>query len=930
MATSVPRRSAIAAPDATGPTALARALVPQVRHLQHRVAAHLEPATPWARHLTVALRAVAPDLSRRALPGVVAEAATIGLFALRCLHAAPRGSFARPTRSADLPPAAPAAVRLLVPLLVEPSPLVDDLDAMAAHFAGQDLHTPAWLDAGPPLVHFHEHLVAALHPTRRAARGVFYTPAPVVEAMVAQVDARLRASFGLPLGLADPSPWSEVAAHLGRSVPAGIDPAHPFVGVLDPSVGTGAFLAAVVRRVHRTSMAAWAHHSAPDRQARWQSHVHHALLPNLHGVERSLPALLVAHLHLGHTLAATGATVGEGPALVCADTLAAPPPDAPARHSAPVTVLLGNPPYGRHGQQPDAPHPGGWIQSGRPTWRDGRPPLDDYAAPVRATGEGRHLKSLYNLYVYFWRWATWRVLEQGACLGVVSLVTAASFLRGPGFSGMRAHLREVADGLDVLDLEGDPRGTRASENVFDIAVAVCITTAWRAGRPRETAQVRFARVSGTRADKLAFCTTLARGAPVSWQTVEPAGTAPLLAVGTTPYTTWPRVTDLFPWQHSGVQYKRTWPIGPTPEVLARRWRALLAHPDRAGAFHETRARRIDRSVRPLPPSTTPAPPLATLPRDAPPPPCRPYAARSFDRRWALVDARLGDRLRPPLWAVSGPHQLYLSSLLTGTLGPGPAATVSAHPPDLHHFRGSYGGKDVIPLWRDAHGREANVTPGVLDVLGRHHGRPPSAPDLFAYTYAVLAQPAFTARWSAALRVPGPRVPLSADPTLFRAGVVHGRELLARHTRGSFTERPAQARRPGAARVRTPMPTALPDAWHYDPIHAQLHVGTGTIGPVPAAVVDLAVSGLGVLASWLDHRMQRRSGRRSSPLDAVRPAGWSPALTDELLELLDVLAWTVATYPTLAAWLHAVEAGPLVPARDLPLPPDAARRPPQVR
>ena len=43
-------------------------------------------------------------------------------------------------------------------------------------------------------------------------------------------------------------------------------------------------------------------------------------------------------------------------------------------------------------------------------------------------------------------------------------------------------------------------------------------------------------------------------------------------------------------------------------------------------------------------------------------------------------------------------------------------------------------------------------------------------------------------------------------------------------------------------------------------------------------------------------MKSRSGRKSSPLDEIRPAGWTAALTTELLELLWVLEATVAVQP----------------------------------
>ncbi len=59
---------------------------------------------------------------------------------------------------------------------------------------------------------------------------------------------------------------------------------------------------------------------------------------------------------------------------------------------------------------------------------------------------------------------------------------------------------------------------------------------------------------------------------------------------------WPKLPDLFLWQHSGVEFKRTWPIGPTEEVLKKRWEILLKAPpgERRALFRETGDRRISK------------------------------------------------------------------------------------------------------------------------------------------------------------------------------------------------------------------------------------------------------------------------------------------------------------------------------------------------
>ncbi len=103
-----------------------------------------------------------------------------------------------------------------------------------------------------------------------------------------------------------------------------------------------------------------------------------------------------------------------------------------------------------------------------------------------------------------------------------------------------------------------------------------------------------------------------------------------------------------------------------------------------------------------------------------------YAYRSFDRRFALFDNRLGDYLRPSLHRAYGDQQIFMTSLLTAVLGEGPAAVATALIPDLHHFC-NRGAKDVIPLWRDAAATQANITTGLLEFLSERYPPPQPSP-----------------------------------------------------------------------------------------------------------------------------------------------------------------------------------------------------------
>src|SRR5690348_15562141 len=84
------------------------------------------------------------------------------------------------------------------------------------------------------------------------------------------------------------------------------------------------------------------------------------------------------------------------------------------------------------------------------------------------------------------------------------------------------------------------------------------------------------------------------------------------------YFSWPSLTELFPWQHSGAQFKRTWPIGETKELLEQRWRVLLGAPatERGALMRETSARRADASHASFLADHPRLPPIAELSRDS--------------------------------------------------------------------------------------------------------------------------------------------------------------------------------------------------------------------------------------------------------------------------------------------------------------------------
>src|SRR2546428_6652772 len=74
------------------------------------------------------------------------------------------------------------------------------------------------------------------------------------------------------------------------------------------------------------------------------------------------------------------------------------------------------------------------------------------------------------------------------------------------------------------------------------------------------------------------------------------------------------------------------------------------------------------------------------------------------------------------------------------------------------------------------------------------------------------------------------------------------------------------------------PDAYPDSFDYNDATRTLRVGDGRFAPISPEVFEFEVSGLKVVQSWLNYRMRNSSGRKSSPLDGIRPERWTGQFT----------------------------------------------------
>lgn len=787
----------------------------------------------------------------------------------------------------------------------------------------------AWL-------YFYEDFLGVYDNKLRKQTGSYYTPPQVVEAMVRLVDEALRdpALFGRPQGLASKD-----------------------VTIADPAVGTGAYLLGALRRIAATVEADLGPGAVPGAIA--------AAADRLIGFEMQFGPYAVAQLRLiAEMQTLMSVNDGEHPAklagnlpslkLFITDTLGDPyaaqtqfgglvAPIGESRKQAnaikrseTITVVMGNPPY-----KDKAKGMGRWIEAGS----DGRPSALSHWTPPASWKISQHIHNTKNLYVYFWRWATWKVFgadhaqttgeAESDRAGVICFITAAGFLSGDGFQKMRADLRRDCSDIWIIDCSADGHQPDVQTRLFQgVQQPICIVLALRkTGKDRaKPARLHFyALPEGSRTGKFDALAKLTLAGP-HWESGPPGWREPFLPERVGAWAAFCPLIDMFDWSSPGVGPYRTWVIAPDSVSLTKRWQALISEQD--GTRKETllkpdRDRYLDKVVSV--PLGQYVPSKVTLAKETGGvvPPVR-YAFRSFDRQWIIPDHRLISQARSDLWVAYSHAQVVVTAPESYTPTSGPALTISGHLPDLDHYKGSFGGR-VFPLWRDAAATVPNIAPDLLLRLGAIYGHAVSPEDVLGYIAALLAHPAFTARFQKDLVRPGLRVPITADAALFAEAAALGREVIWLHCYGErFTDagagRPAGP--PRMAKGTGPTipagggipgaPEPLPDVMDYDPAARRLSIGKGFIDNVPKAVWDYEVSGKNTLRQWFSYRRLDRTRpiigdrRPPSPLDKIQPAHWPDEYTQDLMNLLHVLGRLVALEPAQADLLERICAGPLMP------------------
>lgn len=355
-----------------------------------------------------------------------------------------------------------------------------------------------------PMIHFYEDFLSAYDSKLRKAKGVWYTPQPVVRFIVKAVDELLQREFGLPMGLADYSTIEhEVVNEQYAKGKKGERPTYKRrfhkVQILDPATGTGTFLAEAVNQIYDKFR---------GMEGMWQSYVEEHLLPRLNGFELLMASYAIAHLKLDMLLQDTGYIHKKENRLhiYLTNSLEEYHPDTGSlfaqwlsneaneanriKRDTPVMVMIGNPPY-----NVSSNNNGEWITN----------LINEYKK-----GLNERKINLNDDYCKFIRLGHYYIEKNGE--GILAFITNNSFIDGITYRQMRKSLLESFDSIYILNLHGNskkqelcPDGSK-DENVFDImqGVSINIFIKTETKRKRELGKVYYYELYGKQSNKYRF------------------------------------------------------------------------------------------------------------------------------------------------------------------------------------------------------------------------------------------------------------------------------------------------------------------------------------------------------------------------------------------------------------------------------------------
>lgn len=733
------------------------------------------------------------DLKAEEFADIYAQTIVYGMFTARLNDPTPE-DFSRQEAADLIPKSNPFLRKIFQSIAVYDLDdsiawIVDDLAAMFALTDAERIMRTYGRDGRhtDPIVHFYEDFLAEYDPKLRKARGVWYTPAPVVKFIVKSVDEILQKEFGLPRGLADDS-----TVKVSRAIEQSRDKRTtdgmkhemvdvPRVQILDPATGTGTFLAEVIRQIRD---------KFNGLEGMWPSYVEKSLIPRIHGFEILMASYTIAHLKLSLTLKETGynrqsnqrlnvfLTNSLEEATPRASTLFAKwlsdEADAASRikTETPIMVTVGNPPYSGASQ-----NKGKWIAGLMESYKmepGGKESLKE-----------RNPKWLNDDYVKFIRLAQHYIEHNGE--GIVAFINPHGYLDNPTFRGMRWNLLKTFDKVYTLDLHGNakknetcPDGSK-DENVFDIMQGVSINFLVKTGKkaPVDLGKVFHMDLYGLRQQKYDFLDSSSL-LSANYEEVHPK--APMYFFVPkdfgleTEYNKGFSISELFNLALLGPNSHRDdFAIAFEQEVAEKRIRDFFDKTLSDDTLRERYNLKDGRDwqlakARSL--SNGNEKPLRCL-------------YRPFDYRYMLYGEYAFDYPRPLL--NDNLQRNNLALIINKQNRDTVSVFVSSIPIGQHKIADPYDGSYCMPLWiyagagaLDNDDKHVNFSDEVLEKIESCLGSSVSPQELFDYIYAVLHCNSFRQTYKEFLKSDFPRIPYPKDAEYFHCLAGKGTELRKLH------------------------------------------------------------------------------------------------------------------------------------------------------
>ena len=607
----------------------------------------------------------------------------------------------------------------------------------------------------------YEDFYTAYNPAAADRLGVVYTPNEVVDFIIRGADHLLRKHFGKTL-------------------------ADDNVQILDPATGTGTFITNLIN------------HLPADR-------LEHKYRHEIHANEVAILPYYIANLNIEYTYRQRTGSYLEFPNLCFVDTLdnldwqqQGATGGAVTRQRSfnlgglseenwiriqeqnekPISVIIGNPPY----------------NDSAGSWGDGSAnreyPAIDRRIRETYVKEGTAQRThQHDIYKYFIRWASDRLDDEG----ILSFITNRSYIDSLQDDGFRSTVLKEFSDLYVVDLGGNYQTGSQPGNIFGISIGVAIGFFVRTKKQEGTGHVHYYGIEDELStnDKLSMLRTLSLSNTVfadivpdqrhNWVNPSDSDFQTLLPLAdkSARFSNNPnRRRTMFGLACPGVKTDRDdWVYD--FDVRNLREKALFfidayndcfEHDEQvlqpAIKWSDTLRNKFKRGHRIV---YNDGYRIQSF--------YRPYIAQNHYADVSLNDrltknhfVMVGEDLRRPnkLICFKGPAANYFSVLSTDRLA-------------NEKFAGTNdGGTFCLPLYRytDAGEQVSNITQWGLQQVREHYGDAGITPEeIFAYTYAVLHDPAYREEYTVDLLREFPRLPFYRD---FHRWAEMGQRLLDLH------------------------------------------------------------------------------------------------------------------------------------------------------